>query len=191
MTGRNRKEIAMQIQNLIVDTDTFKAANAISSELPIIKANMMKRVFADIEKKLRDKEMYPIYADYKEKSIGYYEQKKSTWPSLNYILNDEQTMVLRIEIDQYLYYGVCNWDTLNNNNPHGLKENLEQMVRKRVPAYADQKSDVFYLWKYLPTEKMDFRGCNEEYTKLYDAESYDEIIQRICNELSVFFNKWK
>jgi hypothetical protein len=176
---------------LIADTDTFKAANAISSELPIIKANMMKRVFADIEKKLRDKEMYPIYADYKEKSIGYYEQKKSTWPSLNYILNDEQTLALRIEIDQYLYYGVCNWDTLNNNNPHGLKENLEQMVRKRVPAYADQKSDVFYLWRYLPTEKMDFRGCNEEYTKLYDTESYDEIIQRICNELSVFFNKWK
>jgi hypothetical protein len=53
------------------------------------------------------------------------------------------------------------------------------------------RSDVFYLWKYLPKEKMDFRGCNEAYMKLYDTESYKEILETICNELLDFFNKWE
>jgi hypothetical protein len=192
MTGRNRKEIAMQIENLIVDKDTFRAANTISAELPTIKAKMMKKVFADIEEELREaKKTEPIYADYNEKAGGYYEQKGSNWPSLNYILNEEKTLALRIEIDHCLYYGVCNWDVSSNSNPHTLKENFEKMVANKFPTYISQKSDVFYLWKYLPKEKMDFRGCNEAYMKLYDTESYKEILQMICNELLDFFDKWE
>jgi hypothetical protein len=106
MTGRNREEIAMQIKNLIVDKDTFRAANAISAELPTIKAKMMKKVFADIKEELREaKKIKPIYADYNKKACDYYEQKGSNWPSLNYSLNKEKTLVLRIEIDHCLYYG--------------------------------------------------------------------------------------
>jgi hypothetical protein len=192
MTGRNRKEIAMQIENLIVDTDTFRAANTISAELPTIKAKMMKKVFADIEEKLRAaKKIESIYADYNEKVSGYYEQKGSNWPSLNCILNGEKTLALRIEIDHCLYYGVCNWDVSNNSNPHTLNENFEKMVANKFPTYTGQKSDVFYLWKYLPEEKIDFRGCNEAYMKLYDTESYKEILQTICNELLDFFDKWE
>jgi hypothetical protein len=192
MTGRNRKEIAMQIENLIVDTDTFRAANTISAELPTIKAKMMKKVFADIEEKLRAaKKIESIYADYNEKVSSYYEQKGSNWPSLNCILNGEKTLALRIEIDHCLYYGVCNWDVSNNSNPHTLNENFEKMVANKFPTYTGQKSDVFYLWKYLPEEKIDFRGCNEAYMKLYDTESYKEILQTICNELLDFFDKWE
>jgi hypothetical protein len=191
MTGRNRKEIAMQIQNLIVDKDAFRAANAISMELPAIKARMMKRVFTDIEKKLKEKDICTIYADYKERVYGYYEQKGSNWPSLNYILNDEKTLALRIEIDHCLYYGVCNWDDSSKSNPHGLNDDLDRIVAKRVPKYTGQKTDVFYLWKYLPIDKIDFRGCNEEYMKLYDAKSYGEMIGKICDEILSFLSEWE
>jgi hypothetical protein len=191
MTGRNRKEIAMQIQNLIVDKDTFRAANAISSELPAIKVQKMDRVFADIEKKLKRKGIYSIYADYKEKATGYYEQKGSNWPSLNCILNGEKTLALRIEIDHCLYYGVCNWDDSSKSNPHGLNDDLDRIVAKRVPKYTGQKTDVFYLWKYLPIDKIDFRGCNEEYMKLYDAKSYGEMIGKICDEILSFLSEWE
>jgi hypothetical protein len=194
MTGRNREEIAMQIKNLIVDKDTFRAANAISAELPTIKAKMMKKVFADIKEELREaKKIKPIYADYNKKACDYYEQKGSNWPSLNYSLNKEKTLVLRIEIDHCLYYGVCNWDVSNNSNLYksDADKEIEQMVESKVPTYTSQKSDVFYFWKYLPEKKIDFRGCNEEYMKLYDEQLYATMMNNICDELLAFFNAWK
>jgi hypothetical protein len=160
-------------------------------ELPAIKARMMKRVFTDIEKKLKEKDICPIYADYKERVYGYYEQNRSNWPSLNCILNDEKTLALRIEIDHCLYYGVCNWDDSGKSNPHGLNDDLDRIVAKRVHKYTGQKTDVFYLWKYLPIDKIDFRGCNEDYMKLYDAKSYGEMIGKICDEIFSFLSEWE
>jgi hypothetical protein len=86
---------------------------------------------------------------------------------------------------------VCNWDDSSKSNPHGLNDDLDRIVAKRVPKYTGQKTDVFYLWKYLPIDKIDFRGCNEEYMKLYDAKSYGEMMGKIFDELLGFLSKWE
>ena len=101
--------------------------------------------------------------------------------------------MLRIEIQDNLYYGVCNWDDLTKTNPHGITDSVRQVVLMASGSREHKKwTDAFYWWEYLNggSGPIDFRHCNAAYENLYDIEHLQSIVKSIAAEIEIFFVTW-
>lgn len=105
----------------------------------------------------------------------------------------DRSFVLRIEIQDNLYYGVCNWDDSIKTNPHGITDPVRQIVLRASGSREHKKwTDAFYWWEYLNSTSgsIDFRHCNAAYEDLYDDELHQSIVERIAAEIKSFFVTW-
>ncbi len=200
ITNQQEKGVREKMKGLINTKEAFHAANAIDKSLPAIKAEMMCRFFAALRDRLRGSESdYPlVYEGFNEQAHKYYSNNINTWPSLNYLLPPlsdlpDRSFVLRIEIQDNLYYGICNWDDSSKTPPHGTTDSVRQVVLKASGSREHKKwTDTFYWWEYLNggSGPIDFRHCNAAYEDLYDAELLRSIVERIAAEIESFFVTW-
>lgn len=172
----------------------------IEKSLPAIKADMMIRFFSAVQEELKAHEgEFPlVLADYSSKAIEYYSKRTSTLPSINYLLpqisaDPSKQYVLRIEVDWNLYCGVCNWDDKAKTNQHGTtsKKIIEYLRSLPLPGtYTEKDSDAFYWWEYLTGlhGNIDFRNCNKSYEDLFDESLFQETVEKICKEITNFFD---
>lgn len=182
LTGREGEELAMKI---ITDFETFKTANMIAESVRIRKTDMMRDVFLGIEEELGK---YTSYPDYKDRVDKYYTQSKSTYPSLNYYLNEEKSLVMRIEVDWNLYFGICRWDKENKCVLQKLESDIEAMNEKikeyMLEKYMPNETETFYRWGYLPADNpINFKTFDGSYSALFDKDEYMNIINKICDTL--------
>lgn len=203
MTGRQRRDMVEKMQELICSQESFRAANELEKSLPTIKAKKMRDFFDAVRDELTDYEAdFPLaFAGYNNQAEEFYRKRSATWPSLNYLLPtlpkvpDGQQFVLRIEIWDNLYFGVCNWDDSKKINPHGTSDLAKAgYIRVHSGDFGSEKrTDAFYWWKYLQWEgnNIDFRNCNETYEMLYNPELFPHMIKSICGEIRKFFEQWK
>lgn len=187
LTGREGEELAMKI---ITDFETFKTANMIAESVQTRKTDMMKGVFREIEEKLKE---YTCYPDYKDRVDKYYTQSKSSYPSLNYYLNEEKSLVIRIEVDWKLYFGLCQWDEENKCVLQKLESDNEAMnvkIKEYMPNATD--TETFYGWEYLPTDNpIDFKTFGGSYSNLFDEDKRKNIINKICDTLKSVLDAMK
>ena len=202
ITNQQEKGVQEKMKQLINSKDAFHAANAIERSLPAIKAEMMCKFFTALRDCLRSSELdYPlVYEGFQEQAHKYYSNNINTWPSLNYLLPSlpdlpDRSFVLRIEIQDNLYYGVCNWDDSIKAPPHGITDPVRQIVLRASGSREHKKwTDAFYWWEYLNSASgsIDFRHCNAAYEDLYDDELHlhQSIVERIAAEIKSFFVTW-
>ena len=181
----------MEIKDRISSTEeTFVAANIIANTLSAVKAEMMCRVFEELERYIKSKMQTECLEYYQSEAEEYYKKGKSSWPSINFLIpikdeNIDGKIVFRIEIDQKLYCGVCGW--YGTNNWDGKKtEELSAYISEHLnPAHSKRKSSNWYWWEYIDNE-VDFRYCNDSYTALFDPEKHEATLERIFRKLDEY-----
>ena len=182
------RSITMEIKEKIsASEDTFAAANMIANSLPAVKADMMCRIFEDLERYVKNKGASDCVEYYKEESYTYYKSGKYTWPSLNFAVqitdeNIKEKVVFRIEIEQHIYCGIAPW--YGTNNWDGKKsDELNTYVSNYLnPIQSKHKSSNWYWWEYLNNE-IDFKYCNDAYIALFDKEKYDKAIKQMYSKI--------
>ncbi len=181
LTGKRGEALAMK---LIKDFETFKTADMIAESLQEMKIKKMKEVFKGIEEELGERGYKPILpTDYRGKIEKYYRQSTSTYPSLNYYVDEEKSLVLRIEADWNLYFGICQWDKANNCVAQKLEQNQEAVDAKAGEYLTKEASESYYRWEYLPDDDnpIHFKECvGSSYAELFNKEKRKDMINEIC-----------
>lgn len=174
----------------------FRSGMQIADSINEAKGKLLRMVFEELEN-----QMQPIAERYnltKENQIGWYEYEKranasfysmgySTYPGLNYIVNDATLnngyqLWLRIEVDHTLFAGFCVFD------PNGVSEEgkgnqvnqYDQSTRESVNSILNvsenEQSHWWATWWYLPT------GGRRSNDKIPNFKSMNEIALSLADE---------
>lgn len=203
LTNKNTKDINMNLISVITTPEDFKAAQAIANGIDSIKSEMMIRCFKYIEDFIDKRSggiIKPIYSNYVERANSFYNQNSTTWPSLCYRLvrhdpSPDKDLIMRIEIDHRLYYGVTNWDDKEKKHPKGTDDIL---VQDYIEAHAGdswvaKKTDWWYFWKFLGVDGngINFRACDNTFDKLFDEAEFEKEMKAACMEIERFLVNWE
>lgn len=201
LTNHQAREVVKMIEGLICSKETFRAANAIEKSLPKIKADMMCKFFSALKKQIATyaPDLRLAYEGFEDQAESYYAQHTSTWPRLDYYLPplpgyEAEALVLRIEIDWNLYYGVCNLDDSKKVNLHEAGNHLREAILAASGNKERKKATgAFYWWDYLSgaSDLIDFRTCNDGYAELYDKEGFEDTVCRIARNICGFLEIWR
>jgi len=202
LTNRNTKDINMKLKSVINTPEDFKAAQAISNGINSIKSEMMIKCFRYIESYIEERskgQIKPIYSNYVERANSFYNQNSTTWPALCYRLMKHdpapvKDLILRIEVDHRMYYGVTNWDDKEKKHPKGTEDIF---VQDYVESFAGdcwiaKRTDWWYFWKFLGTDGngINFRACDHTFDKLFDESTFEIEMDAACREIERFLINW-
>jgi hypothetical protein len=200
LTDQIEERKIMEFNNLIKTSKDIHAVLELEKALIDIKCQMMKKVFSAIENRLakRRPELSLAHRGYLDGYMDYYTKGRNTWPSLNYFLPEKENKpigkqyVLRIEIETYLYFGICNWDDVNKTNPHGRENDSIKYVSDNSKLKGEVKAtDAFYWWEHLTKDmQVNYRSPNKEYESLFDNDTFDIYINKICDKIEAFMDVW-
>ena len=200
LTDQVEENRFMEFNNLIKTSKDFHAVLELEKALIEIKCQKMKEVFSAIEEKLakRRPEFKVAHRGYLDGYLDFYKKGKNTWPCLSYYLPEKENKpvgrqyVLYIEIEWHLYFGVCNWDEVKKINPHGRdKASTEYVLNNSKRRGKVKSTDAFYWWDYLTEDmQVNYRYPNKEYEALFDDDTFDDYIDRICNKIEAFMDIW-
>ncbi len=102
-------------------------------------------------------------------------------------------MVLQIEIDAHLYFGVCDWDEETKTNPKKDNENEAYVLTNNSNRNSETVSEYFYWWEYLPNElkeKVNYENADGEFESLFDSETFEKYIDDVCRKIEMFMDEW-
>lgn len=189
-----RKNMA---KDILKTADRFEAAQELTEVLKQAKIEKMKEVFSYLENHLKLKfphlqiENCTEDAEKSDLIEKYYNQASTSWPSINVILPTpkEYRLCFRVEIDWYLYCALCDWNPDKKGNSRINKySDQSKYVKDNELILSGKKSNYCYWWHYLPKAKSatneewpNFRECTGLYSKLYDKEQFEIIMNNICS----------
>lgn len=189
----------MEIKELINSPENIEAALKVAASLSGIKADKIKEVFDALETRLTayliPSERIITKDDYANKCADF--EKGTKFLQLCYrldefkISDEEYYAVLVVEIGDnnnengVLQFGtrVCKKNNVNKlvQIPSGLPENIE----KKYMIISDKNNDWLSLKKLMCDGlTVNFRTCDEGYTKLYDSHGFDGIINSFVKQIS-------
>ena len=204
LTGHEDRRFAKKMVEKDFDMKKYLIAQKIEKAMPFIRINKMKEFFAAIENdltKYKEKFGFDIRCNYKDFAEKYYKDKKVR-PGISLVLPrlsdaPNYEFLLRLEIDNNLYFGVCHENTkevlkfTENVRNNSNTDNMHYVREHSGEYFTTENDNDFYWYRYLPRgKKIDFKKCNEEYVKLYDAEESKKIIDSVCKEIIDFLNVW-
>lgn len=190
LTGNDYGGEFMELQELIQDSKTsFESAAAIAQALTGAKADMLCRVFRDIENHMGDR-LPKIRSDYQEKADAYFRgNRNGKHPSLSYLAAEEGDLVLSLqfELDWNLYFGLfCFRKTDGKYIPVKRDASLQKIFPDDLWKFrpSSHQTDWTVWWDYLPCDNpIDFRNCNDTFSSLYDQDYYSRIMEQIRREI--------
>ena len=201
LTGAKQEdEFMMLIQNMIQSSQSnYENAAAIAEGLVDARIAMMQKVFADVEKHVGDRLM-KLCANYAGEAELYYRPKanKSSWPSLTYWLAkcDNLTLALRFEvIDGDFCCGLMFYQGNFQKAPNQLYQlsAVSECVEWKALIAECNVKDGWWIHRFLLSNeeraRLNFKKCNGVYPSLYDAQSYQAIMDRIHDEVDQYMEK--
>jgi hypothetical protein len=197
LTGKQGGKHEMEIKEKIVASkDSVIAAMEIEKALTQAKIDKMREVFLDIKQHMAEIGYTECIDGYYDEARQYYENGKKSWPSINFYLpiddkNVAENIVLRFEIDERIYCGVCPWSG-KNNWERKKEEYIKEYVKNNlIPQNAKLKSTAFwYWWEYLSDNRLvNFKYCNEDYLNLFDEEGYKEHMELVYSKIDQLLGK--
>ncbi len=192
LTGNQSEVLNMQIKDKITASyDTFAAAVEIEKALLDAKIDKMNEVFSVIKQHMEKLGFNNCYESFQEESKLFYRNGKKSWPSLNYVMQVDDPelygkIVLRFEIEQKLYFGICPWSGKNNWDEKKNDKSQEYVNNHLFPEEikANGQASTWYWWKYLnPGNEVDFRTCNSEYLRLFDKSGFDDYMRPVIENI--------
>lgn len=209
----HEKEVAA-MKEIIHDKKDYEAAVFISDNLDKVKADKMRELFEDVEKRINNKLLEQndgflneivLWDGYEEEAKNYYKKNKKTFPAITYLVDKSKLkkeyqealgnfdLAIRIEIEDNLYVGLCcpclddEYDSLTINIGPQDKEQI-QNLSKFISSY-DGKDKWWLCWEYvlIDNNKLNFKasGHDSVIAKLFDENERKKIINKIVDE--VFF----
>jgi len=182
-----RGKCEMEIKEVIEKSyENMVAAMEIVHMLPDIKADKMRMVFDAIKAYMESYEYEECIEAYCKESEEFYKKDKKTWPSINYVIPVREEclkrkLILRFEIEERLYFGVCAWSGTDN---YSIRKELGADVY--VKDYLTPKNmnvecnHIWYWWQYLnKNNNANFRRCGSEYLELFDSDKFDEYMKTV------------
>ena len=188
LTCIHREKYEMAIKDMIEESyDNVVAAMQIAKVLSDVKADKMREIFRRIDKYIKELGFnLECIEDFEEKAGIFYSKNKKNWPSLNYVIPVENDkfkgkFVLRFEIEERLYFGVCNWSGKDNYSVKHSEDKKIYVKEKLTPKKQDIKdNDIWYWWRYLNEDRnVNFRYCNSGYEKLFDSEVMEDYMKSV------------
>lgn len=174
---------------------SFESAFAIAKVLPEVQADMMTRVFRELEQHMGAIAcpLEKIGSDFERLAHPYYSSRKRVWPSLSYRLAicQDWTVALRFEVEWNLYWGVMFFEGDWQQKPQDAERvagAFDSAAWRQLVAKAGTRDSWWLWWEYLPhrdaTESetdrlLSFRRCTGLYPKLYDPDGHDAIMAQI------------
>lgn len=202
MTNLLEEEKEEEIVSVIsASRDNIKSAINIEKSLKSCKVNMIRKVLEAIENKLDDKlgdlqksHSYSYKNDDYKLVRSYYDNKKSSCPGLSYVIKslDKEgvDLVLRFEIDHYLFAGFC---TPYNDKFDNNKLNKEEV--NNLLSVSDPQINGWWIhWDYIPSNKAlspNFKDFNEAYFDLFDEKKFDQFIELCADSILEMLKKLK
>lgn len=180
------------MEELFTTPERFECAMAIAEAVDAAKIQKMTQVLRYIENHLKEKyERYRVIGVYEERCKKYYKQKSSTWPSVNLLMPKGGYLFnFRIEIDEYLYFGLCNWqeDKLCNDDQCMVNTQKRTYVNQYLRSDGDlDKNPWWYWWENLTAAvyidddtTLNFRSCKGLYTSLFNPQEFETIMEGLC-----------
>ncbi len=216
ITENIKDDVKMKIMEKInLSKENFIAAQKIAESINSVKSDKIYSVFSAIEKKLilhtklNKDDRIPTKYDFEKNNKNYY-KKGSTdnkYVNMCYKLNeftintDKYCTALVIEIEHKLYYGTQIFK-LNENDEWKQSTVLGNVTEKLCDYYKKKIKDerqlneltsnpknTWLFWNYLTIDnnKIDFYTCKNEYLRLYDNQSFDNIINDFIDQ---FYNEY-
>lgn len=194
LTGKQGGRLEMEIKEKIAASqDSIIAAIKIENTLPEVKIDKMYEVFEAIQEHMIELGYTELLDCYHDEARQYYVNGKKSWPSLNIVLPVEDNnvvgkVVLRFEIGERLYYGVCPWNGKNNwdsKKEDYIKEYIYQNILPENVAHRATKN--WYWWDYLNDDsEANYRYCNSDYFRLFDVDGFKEYMESAFSKI----DKW-
>lgn len=191
LTGRKGGELMDEIKRQIEASPAdFEAAQAISQALEAAKAEMMKRVFSDLETHL-SRRLQVIHSNYESRAYDYYAlDKNGLDPRIAFLLQcvQDACLALRVQVDERLYIGMTLYRKMGNGGYTSSKitmDGLADEVAALTPAEHAEATNWFYWSKPLcyQGDRLDFRQCTGVYQKLYDDAEYPRIMEELYRQI--------
>lgn len=188
LTSMYGEKYEMEIKEMIEQSyDNVVAAMQIAKVLPDVKVDKMREVFGAIKQHMELLGYKDCTDGYIEESEIFYKKGRKSWPSINYIIPIEDEMlqgklVLRFEIEERLYFGICPWSGKDNYSVSKTDEVGKYVEEKLTPKNerVENKSNSWYWWQYLNKENdVNYRYCNSEYVRLFDSEGFANYMETV------------
>ena len=188
LTGKIGGELKMAIKDKIESSyENVLAAFEIERTLYSVKADKMCQIFTAIKQYMQSLGYESCKETYSEGAPRYYYERKNTWPSLNYVIHTNDpllngALVLRFEICERIYMGVCPWNGSNNWDIKQTEHGRDYVKKKLLPdgTKMDNSTSNWYWWRYLlENDDVNFRSCNQTYMRLYDNNFFEEYVKEI------------
>lgn len=203
-TSEEEQKLAMETAKIIrtQSRNGFMAAAAIEAGLKEVKIQMMEEFLGAVYLRLKK---YGAKEPDKNCIKKYYQSGTNSWPGIVIpLLVGDGKYALRIEIQNNLYYGVCNYreNKAPFYNDHCCNERNDE-ARARSAFVRDnlswkdkaERTDSFYWWHYLPEHQekandshcLNFRSCEGMYLDLYD--NFEKTVNDVCGKVEEFLIK--
>lgn len=190
LTGNQQGDRFMEMVKKTVGSsrENYESAAAIEAVLGPLRAEMMERVFAEIEEHIGGR-LKKLRSTYHEDSARFYSQeRKKVWPSLTYFIAQcgEYTIALHIEVEWKLYHGLIFYRDGFEQCPQDIGQLKGAFPGKRwdVLITSLDAKDWWLWYKYLTEESpIDFRHCNGRYPELFDPEGHRAIMEEIFAQM--------
>ncbi|MBQ4650832.1 MAG: PD-(D/E)XK nuclease family protein [Firmicutes bacterium] len=208
ITGTLNMELTENIKKqILVDSNSFKAAVNIEKTMIAAKIELTEKVFEEFEiqmDSLIEKKDYMFTKDkswyyYKDCISDYYSKEKSTWPGITYILDDTKInsgkkIIFRFEMDDILYGGfwlckVNKFSTvveevypLTKNDKNNIQDflNIENFFDAHTFCSINLPESEINEEDYSD-DNPDFREMNDAAINLVDEEYRKEFVRKTIN----------
>lgn len=167
----------------------YKAATAIERTLEPLRAEMMRRVFREIEAHIGNR-LQKYNSSYEADAEHFYSSnRKKVWPSLTYLVKrcGDLNVAFRTEADWEgkLSCGFVFFDDNYAQVPGRAKELIDAFEseewRELISTYTFK--DWWLWWDYLPEEPISFKALDGVYPELYDAKRHGEIMAEVFSKI--------
>lgn len=192
----------MVIDELLVSGDSLRAGMQIADSVNAAKAKLIYLVFEEFEKQLAGvaernhwtREKKSNWYEYKEQADEFFYKWNTTYPGINYIVNDAQMpdgkqLWFRVEVEHRLFAGFCVFDP-NAESEEGHGDQVDEYDAATVKAVghylkisAADHNDWWATWWYLPAGEQkpndsvpNFKIMNDAAIALADKECRSEFV---------------
>lgn len=187
LTGIQKGKLRMEIKEKIESSyDNYLAAIQIANTLPDVRTDKMNEVFEGIRIHLANLGYKEVLDSYQSETSKYYRGGKRAWPGLSYAIPVEDNslkdkIVLRIAIDDRLYYGIC--PAVKGEKTSEIAKYIDEKLR---PSFINSEvSKYFYWWSYFHADNIaDYYHGNDDYQRLYDPKEFNDYMEQVYTTLN-------
>lgn len=195
-TGQMEDEKQMDIKKVLTSSpESMKSAFTIEQNISVVKLDLLKSIFIEIEKRLGKEKLQNEYDwefnNYKRLNT-YYLSKSYTYPGISYPFKTNIKpgidIWFRIEFEDYFIAGFV----LAKNGKLEGQVLSETEIKNYLPHIEPSFNSYWAYWEYLPNEESapNFKYPEESdlYFKLYDDQYYENFINECIKGINMILN---